>query len=56
MAVSCVFKKLQEDEEDSSQELKALNEVDEDDVLLNDPVLALGKINIICNIIFFIQG
>ena len=48
MVISCIFKKLQEDdnEELEKQEVEALKaevkELDEEDDLANDPVLMLG--------------
>ena len=43
MVVSCVFKKLQEEEDaESKEEIEAMNALDEDEELVNDPVLKLG--------------
>ena len=43
MVVSCVFKKLQEEDGDSNKEVVDMNALQEDEELMNDPVLKLGK-------------
>ena len=48
MVVSCVFKRLQEeDDNESKEEIKAMNKLDNDEELMQDPVLKLGKTNYI---------
>ena len=44
MAVSCVFKKLQDEDDDTLKELEEMNDVEDDEELKNDPILKLGEL------------